>query len=177
MDLGGGSVQIIFVPEHPNPEYSETVRLFGHDYQTYSESFLCYGTDQANLIYRANMAKDQALMANCLPFNATAKLSQQEISQSPCINGGIYENDRASTEFVETSHVFAGMSDYNGCVRDVDKIFYRTQTCKIGTDYCSFKDAFISNVKPSKFMVRRIFKIIDFLTKETRLKLLFFFSV
>ncbi len=151
--MGGGSTQIIFVPEHPNPEYSETVRLFGNEYKTYSESFLCYGMEQANLIYRANMAKDQMFMANCLPLNATTELSRNQIRRSPCINGGIYEDDRVSLEFTEKNHTYIGVANYEGCVKDVDKIFNRTQKCKIRTEYCSFKDVFISDVKPSKFMV------------------------
>lgn len=82
-------------------------------------------------------------------------MSEKELKSSPCINGGIYGDipSEGSEDFLEQGHKFNGVSDYEECVIDVKKIFNRKKECRTGTDYCSFKNAFISDVKPSKFMV------------------------
>lgn len=48
LDLGGASTQITFVSKQPveSPDNSIDFRLYGHDYQVYTHSFLCYGKDQ-----------------------------------------------------------------------------------------------------------------------------------
>ena len=51
LDLGGASTQISFVSDNYNgsesPLNAVTFRLYGNDYNLYTQSFLCYGKDQA----------------------------------------------------------------------------------------------------------------------------------
>ncbi|XP_064419005.1 ectonucleoside triphosphate diphosphohydrolase 1 isoform X2 [Latimeria chalumnae] len=55
LDLGGASTQITFATEKTieEAENSKYFRLYGRDYHVYTQSFLCYGKDQALKIMRA----------------------------------------------------------------------------------------------------------------------------
>ena len=61
-------------------------------------------------------------------------------------------NDKISEKFHQMDNKILGNSNYEECVLDVRKILDVKQKCQIGTDYCSFHDVFISDVKSSKFM-------------------------
>lgn len=58
LDLGGASTQITFVPQNQtieSPQNALYFRLYGKNYNVYTQSFLCYGKDQALL---QKLAKD-----------------------------------------------------------------------------------------------------------------------
>ncbi len=58
LDLGGASTQILFVPQaNYNGQNSKKIKLFGTEYNTYTQSFLCFGLNEANLMYRAALLK------------------------------------------------------------------------------------------------------------------------
>ena len=40
-----------------NENAHQTIRLFGIDYKTYAQSFLCYGLNEANMMYRVYLLK------------------------------------------------------------------------------------------------------------------------
>lgn len=51
LDLGGASTQITFETKQTveNKDNLMKLRLYGRDYQIYTQSFLCYGRDQVLL--------------------------------------------------------------------------------------------------------------------------------
>ncbi len=119
--------------------------------------------EQSNLRYRASLVKangapsGQPLMAHCFPNNSTLNLTTAEKNSSPCINGMIY-NDSLPSDFLRTNNVLNGISNFDECVRDVKKLFAAEKKCQTASDYCSFHDVFISDVKPNKFVVIESFK-------------------
>ncbi len=61
LDLGGASTQISFVSDDydgsESPSNSVTFRLYGNDYNLYTNSFLCYGKDQAQRLLLAQQTQ------------------------------------------------------------------------------------------------------------------------
>lgn len=108
-------------------------------------------------MYKANLVKSRSaptkrpLTAHCFPNNSTLNLTKAQKAASPCINGMIYQ-DVNSPDFLGTDNNFNGASDFDECVRDVRQMFTIEKKCQIGTDFCSFHDVLIADVKPSKFM-------------------------
>lgn len=108
-------------------------------------------------MYKANLVKSKSapikrpLTAHCFPNNITLNLTKAQKAASPCINGMVYK-DSNSPDFLSTDNNFNGASDFDECVRDVRKMFTIEKKCQIGTDFCSFHDVYIADVKLSKFM-------------------------
>ncbi|CAF0993809.1 unnamed protein product [Brachionus calyciflorus] len=143
LDLGGASTQIAFVPLNQTIKTQE-VKLFGVNYTTYSQSFLCYGIDQANLVYRKNLLKNNNLThfnisAACLPKNYEKKFITNEILVSPCGSGSI-KNE--TIEIKELNYTLIGSSDYELCKLEVGEIFNSQKNCQTGLDACSFKSVY-----------------------------------
>lgn len=56
--MGGASTQITYVPEHANSlhfGYNATVSLYGTEYSVYTHSYQCYGLNEANRRYLAQL--------------------------------------------------------------------------------------------------------------------------
>ena len=60
LDLGGASTQITFIPAQPLPpekiaKYGAHLDLYGGPYDVYSQSYLCYGNNEARRQFLANL--------------------------------------------------------------------------------------------------------------------------
>ena len=57
LDLGGASTQISYVPLEHSTNDTLNFRLYGRNYNVYTDSHLCFGKDQALLKLLANLAE------------------------------------------------------------------------------------------------------------------------
>lgn len=56
--MGGASTQITYVPEHADSlhhGYNATVSLYGTEYSVYTQSYQCYGLNEAYRRYLAQL--------------------------------------------------------------------------------------------------------------------------
>lgn len=155
LELGGSSSQIVFVPQNLDPRRSKEVELFGKTYRTYSQSFLCYGLNEAHLMYFAQTVKNnnfnQQTRASCNPVGTSVTLSKLDLNRSPCANGNMY-NEQLPYAALQRDYLLSGDSNFRQCVQDVKQIFNKNHACTSGNDACSFRNVFIANIKNSKFL-------------------------
>lgn len=90
--------------------------------------------------------------ASCYPRNSVVPLEKLQLNRSPCANGFIF-NEKMPYEALQKDHDFRGESNYETCRDEVKDLFLFKRPCTTGTDACSFKNAFIADVKTSKFLV------------------------
>ena len=150
LDLGGASTQISFEPKNAS-ESENTIKLFGLNYTLYSQSFLCYGTDQANLVYRTNLLKSnnisEEIGAACFPKGFSRNYSSSEIYSSACGSG------RLNNELVNigmSNYTVFGESNYEKCRLEIKSIFSQKK-CQTGQDSCSFKSVEFPSTKDINF--------------------------
>lgn len=92
LDLGGASTQISFVSDSydgsESPSNSVTFRLYGNDYNLYTNSFLCYGKDQVLRMVLAHQTQSgpTTILDPCFHpgYNMTKYYS--ELFDSPCVS-------------------------------------------------------------------------------------------
>ena len=62
LDMGGGSAEISYLPESDGvPEkYESNITLYGVDYSIYSQSYLCFGFNEAHRRLFAHLIEDAA---------------------------------------------------------------------------------------------------------------------
>lgn len=151
LDLGGASTQISFVPTNASQSL-ETINLFGVNYTSYSQSFLCYGVDQANLVYQTNLLKSSDrshnISAACLPKGFSTIILSSEIYKSPCGSGSI---NNESIKIDPTNYTLIGESDYEKCRKEIKFIFNSQKKCQTGEDSCSFKSVEFPSTKEIDF--------------------------
>ena len=72
LDMGGGSVQISFIPEDlslPNKDDTSYLKLYGVNYTLYTHSYLCYGFREAQRKLMAHIVEVRSLILNFLSGN------------------------------------------------------------------------------------------------------------
>lgn len=142
LELGGSSSQIVYVPQNVDAQRSMEVELFGRKYRTYSQSFLCYGLNEAHLMYYAQTVKNNNYpyqsRASCNPVGTTVTLGKLELNRSPCANGNMF-NEPLPYAALQRDYLLSGDSNFRACVLDVRSIFNKN-TCTSGADACSFRN-------------------------------------
>ena len=78
------------------------------NFKTYSTSYLCYGTQSIlNMYYayrikEADYSQDQ-IKISCLPDGADVEVKAQDLLDSPCINGLMFDKNEPFT--IDTSRM------------------------------------------------------------------------
>uniref|UniRef100_A0A673LT66 Ectonucleoside triphosphate diphosphohydrolase 2b n=1 Tax=Sinocyclocheilus rhinocerous TaxID=307959 RepID=A0A673LT66_9TELE len=84
LDFGGASTQITFETKQTveNKDNLMKLRLYGRDYQIYTQSFLCYGRDQVLLRLLALLMKVK--FHPCYPASHSDSIKLSSVFDTPC---------------------------------------------------------------------------------------------
>ena len=100
-------------PDSRNKNFFSKIRIYSIDYQPYSYSFLCYGINEITLLYQTYMlAKNEyknSSIASCYPSNSEIVLKTNQIFNSPCANGLLFNhtfNFTANTSLIENVKLY-----------------------------------------------------------------------
>ncbi|KAE8596843.1 hypothetical protein XENTR_v10016262 [Xenopus tropicalis] len=145
LDLGGASTQISFLPEksEQNPNSTVEVTLYGYLYNVYTQSFQCYGRDEAEKRLLASLAQDPKLKLYenpCYPRNYMVNLTMEHTFGSLCtaqFRPANYDPSRVIT--------FKGTGDPVLCSQKVSTLF-NFAACQ-GKEDCSFDGIYQPKVK------------------------------
>ncbi|CAH1783850.1 unnamed protein product [Owenia fusiformis] len=146
LDMGGASTQITFLHNHDASipvEYAKKVRLYGHDYNLYSYSFLCYGIKEAVRRYRVNLLKaanfTDVIPDPCSHSGYKINISQSELFNSPCASNAI--GGLIPVESRDKMFEFQGTGDSDQCAYLVNELI-NTTSCTF--NHCSFNGKYLS---------------------------------
>ncbi|CAF0780681.1 unnamed protein product, partial [Brachionus calyciflorus] len=158
LDLGGASTQISFLPSAQGEnastltKYYKKLRIYGNDYQTYSNSFLCWGTNQFLLIYQTYLILknnySSQINTSCLNSNNSLNITTSTFSDSPCSNGKIFKfNQNVDLAKLKQNnfYVFNGISNPDECNNELTGLFPRS-TCPYGDGKCTFNDVYLPKI-------------------------------
>ncbi|RNA42204.1 ectonucleoside triphosphate diphosphohydrolase 1 isoform X1 [Brachionus plicatilis] len=159
LDLGGASTQISFVPLNQSlMDNLLNKNLFGKNYSVYSQSFLCFGIDQARLVYRTSLingSNDSAsVLSPCMPKNFEKNFQTLDILRSPCGSGSIKNQ---STNLSDFNVTLKGSSDFGKCQIEVKNLLSDKKECRTGQDACSFKEIKFPDTKEVEFYAISVF--------------------
>ncbi|XP_041792846.1 ectonucleoside triphosphate diphosphohydrolase 2-like [Chelmon rostratus] len=150
LDLGGASTQITFETSDKVEDENNVMelKLYGHTYRLYTQSFLCYGQDQFLRKLLAHLITTQGVKTQvnhpCYPqhFNISVKLGK-DVFDSPCTKSyrPAQFNPRMSVSVV-------GTGDYQSCLDNVKKMF-SFDNCSYSK--CSFDGVFQPSLR-GRFM-------------------------
>ncbi|CAJ0927921.1 unnamed protein product, partial [Ranitomeya imitator] len=137
LDLGGASTQITFESNEniESEDNSLHFRLYGKTYDVYTQSFLCYGKDQALRKQLANSIANLhnvSLLDPCFNSGYTRDLNTTDLYNSPCVS------DRRTLSAPPSIQIL-GTGDYNLCKQKVQEIF-NISHCNYSR--CSFNGIF-----------------------------------
>ncbi|XP_028989323.1 ectonucleoside triphosphate diphosphohydrolase 1 [Betta splendens] len=138
LDLGGASTQISFVSSNydgsESPSNSVTFRLYGNNYNLYTNSFLCYGKDQAMklLLAQQTLLAPKTIVDPCFHPGYSEAVSYSGLYDSPCVSNR--KPQGAPEAFNHT-----GSGNFLQC-QDVVKSIFNFTYCKYS--HCSFNGVF-----------------------------------
>ena len=127
---------------------------------------MCFGIDQAKLLYRNNLinlsSNSTSVLSPCMPKNFEIKFQTLDILRSPCGNGRIENQALNLSDFNVT---LMGSSDFKKCRIEIRNLLRGNKECQTGQDACSFKSINFPDTNGVEFYVRRInfFVLIKFI--------------
>ncbi|XP_067294975.1 ectonucleoside triphosphate diphosphohydrolase 2-like isoform X2 [Pseudorasbora parva] len=142
LDLGGASTQITFVTKQTveNKDNLMKLRLYGQDYQIYTQSFLCYGRDQVLLRLLAHLittqGSDSSIVHPCYPAGYSHSIKLGSVFDTPC-------NKRQNPFKPDDDLQIKGTGNYNQCLGNVTHLF-SFNNCSYSK--CSFDGVFQPNI-------------------------------
>ncbi|KAM7381435.1 hypothetical protein PAMA_012325 [Pampus argenteus] len=138
LDLGGASTQISFVSDKYNgsesPSNSVTFRLYGNDYNLYTNSFLCYGKDQVLRMTLAHQTQSgpEKILDPCFHTGYTQTKNYSVLYDSPCVSN-------RKPQQAPAAFVLNGNGNFKECQKIVRSVFDFTN-CKHSR--CSFNGVY-----------------------------------
>uniref|UniRef100_A0A665UL05 Ectonucleoside triphosphate diphosphohydrolase 1 n=2 Tax=Echeneis naucrates TaxID=173247 RepID=A0A665UL05_ECHNA len=138
LDLGGASTQISFVSNNydgsESPKNSVTFRLYGNDYNLYTNSFLCYGKDQALRLTLAQQTQSgpRSILDPCFHPGYNETVTYSDLYDSPCVS------DR-KPQGAPVTFTHLGQGNSSQC-QDVVKSIFNFTHCRY--TQCSFNGVF-----------------------------------
>ncbi|CAF0737146.1 unnamed protein product [Adineta steineri] len=107
LDMGGASTQLSFIaPKATKERYR--MNLFDRNYDVYSHSYLCYGQDQARLVYQGKLIEQAngsvSIHDPCLQRDYIENKTYNDIFSTACAHG---QNE--SSVYFNTSSIFSFM--------------------------------------------------------------------
>ncbi|KAI4877222.1 hypothetical protein NFI96_020237 [Prochilodus magdalenae] len=164
LDLGGASTQISFVSgqDLESPDNSIDFRLYGHDYQLYTHSFLCYGKDQVLKLLLANEIQPSLKMTGnitledpCFHQGYEATKEFVNVFNSPCVD---------SLKSGKKIFTHVGLGNGTACRAAVRKVF-KADKCPFST--CSFNGVFQPPVEGRFGAFSAFYFVMNFLNLTT----------
>nr|XP_055055285.1 ectonucleoside triphosphate diphosphohydrolase 2 isoform X3 [Misgurnus anguillicaudatus] len=142
LDLGGASTQITFETEQivEDTDNLMNLRLYGRDYNIYTQSFLCYGKDQVLLRLLAHLittqGSDSSVVHPCYPAGYSDSIQLGSVFDSPCIN-------RQTPYKPDENLKITGSGNFNQCRGNISQLF-SFNNCSYSK--CSFDGVFQPNI-------------------------------
>ncbi|KAK7164517.1 hypothetical protein R3I94_003043 [Phoxinus phoxinus] len=168
LDLGGASTQITFVTNQTveNKENLKKLRLYGRDYQIYTQSFLCYGRDQVLLKLLAHLITTQgsggSIVHPCYSADYNTSVNLSSVFDTPC-----NKNTKKPTPYKPDDNLqIKGTGNYNQCMGNVSRLF-SFDNCSYSK--CSFDGVFQPNITGNFMAFSAFFHTHDFLQKAARI--------
>lgn len=137
-------------------------------YPIYSHSFLCFGTAQILTMYNTKLIKNsdytldnEQLKASCYPDGYTVELNGQDILNTPCVNGILFDQTHeftVDTNKIDSNHVYVinGNSKKNKCREEINKLI-PIKPCPYGSNQCSFNGVYLPPILESQFYVNMVY--------------------
>ncbi|KAL1788321.1 ectonucleoside triphosphate diphosphohydrolase 1 [Sigmodon hispidus] len=164
LDLGGASTQITFVPLNSTieaPENSLQFRLYGEDYTVYTNSFLCYGKDQAlwqKLAKDIQVSSGGTLMDPCFHPGFTKVVNVSELYGTPCTK-------RFKKKLPFDQFQIQGTGDYEQCQQSILELF-NSSYCPYS--HCAFNGIFLPPLHGSFGAFSAFYFVMDFFKKMAK---------
>uniref|UniRef100_A0A8C2JV15 Ectonucleoside triphosphate diphosphohydrolase 2 n=1 Tax=Cyprinus carpio TaxID=7962 RepID=A0A8C2JV15_CYPCA len=161
LDLGGASTQITFETKQTveNKDNLMQLRLYGRDYQIYTQSFLCYGRDQVLLRLLALLIKtqgsDHSIVHPCYPAGYSDSVKLSSVFDTPCIK-------RQTPYKPDDVLQIKGTGNYDQCLGNVSRLF-SFNNCSYSR--CSFDGVFKPNITGNFMAFSAFFYTHSFLEK------------
>lgn len=161
LDFGGASTQITFVTKQTveNKDNLMKLRLYGRDYQIYTQSFLCYGRDQVLLKLLAHLittqGSDSSIVHPCYPADYNHSMKLGSVFDTPC-------NKRQTPYKPDDNLQIKGTGNYNQCMGNVSRLF-SIDRCSYSK--CSFDGVFQPNITGNFMAFSAFFYTHSFLQK------------
>lgn len=155
-------------------EYLVDVKLSSRNYKLYSYSFLCFGTNQILNMYNTKTIRDSNygnnLLASCYPDGADFTMTGDEILDTPCVNGLMFDEthdftiDKNKIQQPQT-YTLNGNSKKNKCREEVNRLIPQ-KPCPYGSNQCSFNGVYLPPIAESQFFaLGNFFEAIDLTSK------------
>ncbi|XP_062324876.1 ectonucleoside triphosphate diphosphohydrolase 8 [Osmerus eperlanus] len=160
LDMGGSSTQIAFTPVDAvrDPATAANLKLYGHKYEVYTHSYLCYGKDQAMKQLQAHLLEMSGLAKpvnhSCFPLGYNMTITMGNLYDSPCVAKPTWFDPTAVVTFV-------GTSDSAQCLSYMRSIINLT-ACSFAPD-CGFNGVYQPSVSGDFFAFSAYFYTFDFL--------------
>ncbi|XP_028004912.1 ectonucleoside triphosphate diphosphohydrolase 1 isoform X2 [Eptesicus fuscus] len=145
LDLGGASTQITFVLRNQtieSPDNALYFRLYGKDYNVYTNSFLCYGKDQALLkkLIKDSQVSNGTISDPCFNRGYSRIMNISDLTSSPCT-----KKDKPTLPFPKLQ--IHGTGNYQQCQKLVLKLFDNSD-CPYS--HCAFDKIFLPLPQPDE---------------------------
>ncbi|XP_051977490.1 ectonucleoside triphosphate diphosphohydrolase 2-like [Xyrauchen texanus] len=169
LDFGGASTQITFVTKQTveNKDNLMKLRLYGQDYQIYTQSFLCYGRDQVLLRLLGHLimtqGSDSSVVHPCYPAGYNVSIKLGSVFETPCIK-------RQTPYNYDDLLQIKGTGNYNQCLGNVSRLF-SFNDCSYSK--CSFDGVFQPNITGHFMAFSAFFYTHSFLQKATGITITF----
>ncbi|XP_016369751.1 ectonucleoside triphosphate diphosphohydrolase 2-like [Sinocyclocheilus rhinocerous] len=163
LDFGGASTQITFETKQmvENKDNLMKLRLYGRDYQIYTQSFLCYGRDQVLLRLLALLMKtqgsDRSIVHPCYPAGYSDSIKLSSVFDTPC-------NKRQTPYKPDDDLQIKGTGNYDQCLGNVSRLF-SFNNCSYSR--CSFDGVFQPNITGNFMAFSAFFYTHSFLQEAT----------
>lgn len=168
LDFGGASTQITFETSNVVEDKNNVIelRLYGHDYRLYTQSFLCYGRDQVLRRILAHLITNQGPKVNvfhpCYPEGYNVSLKLDSVFDSPCT-----ADKRPMPYNPQSSVKVQGTGHYEHCKGNLSNIF---DFDRCSYSKCSFDGVFQPNVTGNFMAFSAFFYIHSFLQRTTGIR-------
>uniref|UniRef100_V9KLG9 Ectonucleoside triphosphate diphosphohydrolase 3 n=1 Tax=Callorhinchus milii TaxID=7868 RepID=V9KLG9_CALMI len=150
LDLGGASTQIAFTPRRILNKLATPakVMLYGHKYVIYTQSFECYGKDEAERRYLVNIYQASEskwpYQSPCWPSGYNETVSMKDLFGSLCTASKRPANYKPDDEIT-----FTGTGNPAKC-QELVYLLFDFEACA-GKSYCSFDGIYMPKIR-GKFM-------------------------
>ncbi|KTG31640.1 hypothetical protein cypCar_00034898 [Cyprinus carpio] len=163
LDFGGASTQITFETKQmvENKDNLMKLRLYGRDYQIYTQSFLCYGRDQVLLrllaLLMETQGSDSSIVHPCYPAGHSDSIKLSSVFGTPC-------NKRQTPYKPDDELQIKGTGNYDQCLGNVSRLFSFN---KCSYSRCSFDEVFQPNITGNYMAFSAFFYTHSFLQEAT----------
>lgn len=126
LDLGGGSVEVTFIPENLDipDEYLSRTLLYGVNYTLYAHSYVCYGFKEAQRRLMAHLLEasnyTHSVIHPCWHKGYNSTVSANWIWLAPCSK---LQKDVTNTFDNSTTFMFVGNGSADACSNRIRELF------------------------------------------------------